>query len=336
MLNAKAQSYKRGKYRVPEVAKAAGPQQMGITGDGSYQTLFGRNWAAILNKKTKQAELYGETPTGWEQVAIPPIAHPIKECRHLALAFDQSARHVFAYEREGQIFIRQWDALLGDFVYRGPFVGVDPVLINDAEVNYFVPDSDVLLLYLTPDRKSLKMRVQRQLYAIEHHIESYSTPKTLDILAPLGYQWQAEGDGLNVRSEMYPVHLPTDDLIATSSMVLGAGNYRPVVMVLDVGTENLSDGSMVLGAGNYRPVVMVLDVGTENLSDGSMVLGAGNYRPVVMVLDVGTENLSDGSMVLGAGNYRVVVVTYDVSATPEALSDGTFLTTGLGGSYNAA
>jgi len=304
----KAQSYKRGKYRVPEVAKAAGPQQMGVTGDGSYSTLFGRNWAAILNKKTKQAELYGQTPTGWEQVAIPPIAHPIKECRHLALAFDQSARHVLAYEREGQIFIRQWDALLGEFVYRGPFTGVDPVLINDAEVNYFVPDSDVLLLYLTPDRKSLKMRVQRQLYAIEHHIESYSTPKTLDILAPLGYQWQAEGDALNVRSEMYPVYL-SDDL-ATSSVVLGAGNYRPVVMVLDTGTENLSDGSMVLGAGNYRPVVMVLDMGTENLSDGSMVVGAGNYR--------------------------IVVVVYDVSATPEVLSDGTFLTTGLGGSYNAA
>ena len=279
----KAQSYKRGKYRVPEVAKAAGPQQMGITGDGSYSTLFGRNWAAIFNKKTKQAELYREAPSGWEQVAIPPIAHPIKECRHLALAFDQSARYVLAYEVGQQIFIRQWDALLGEFVYRGPFAGVDPVLINDAEVNYFVPDSDVLLLYLTPDRKSLKMRVQRQLYAIEHHIESYSAPKTLDILAPLGYQWQAEGDGLNVRSEMYPVYLPTDDL-ATSSVVLGSGHYRPVVIVQDMGTENLSDGSMVVGAGNYR----------------------------------------------------IVVVVYDVSATPEALSDGTFLTTGLGGSYNAA
>jgi hypothetical protein len=101
-------------------------------------------------------------------------------------------------------------------------------------------------------------------------------------------------------------------------------------------SDDLATSSMVLGAGNYRPVVIVLDMGTENLSDGSMVLGAGNYRPVVIVLDMGTENLSDGSMVLGAGNYRVVVVTYDVSANPEALSDGTFLTTGLGGSYNAA
>lgn len=282
MINAKAQSYKRGRYRVPEVAKAAGPQQMGVTGDGSYLTLFGRNWAAILNKKTKQAELYRETPTGWEQVPIPPIAHPTRECRHLALAFDQSARHVLAYERNNEIYIRQWDALLGQFVYRGPFAGVDPVLINDAEVNYYVPESDVLLLYLTPDRLSLKMRVQRQLYAVEHHIETYASPKTLDLLAPLGYQWQAEGDGLNVRSEMYPVHLH-DDLVNSSSLVVGAANYRPVVIVRDEGLENLSDGLMVVGAANYRPVVAI----------------------------------------------------YDVSANPELLTDGTFLTTGLGGSYDA-
>ncbi len=310
MLTAKAQSYKykRGKYRVPEVAKAAGPQQMGVTGDGSYLTLFGRNWAAILNKKTQQAELYGETPTGWEQVPIPPITHPTRECRHLALAFDQSARHVLAYERNNEIYIRQWDVLLGQFVYRGPFAGVDPVLINDAEVNYHVPDSDILLLYLTPDRLSLKMRVQRELYSVEHHIETYASPKTLDLLAPLGYQWQAEGDGVNVRSEMYPVHLH-DDLVNSSSLVLGSGNYRPVVIVQDMGLENLSDGLMVLGSGNYRPVVIVQDMGLENLSDGLMILGSGNYRPVVAV--------------------------YDVSANPEALTNGAFLTSGLGGSYNA-
>ncbi len=209
---------------------------MGVTGDGSYLTLFGRNWAAILNKKTQQAELYGETPTGWEQVPIPPITHPTRECRHLALAFDQSARHVLAYERNNEIYIRQWDVLLGQFVYRGPFAGVDPVLINDAEVNYHVPDSDILLLYLTPDRLSLKMRVQRELYSVEHHIETYASPKTLDLLAPLGYQWQAEGDGLNVRSEMYPVYISE---MAASGAVSPptTWDYSLVVAVYQCGTD---------------------------------------------------------------------------------------------------
>ncbi|MFC6919736.1 hypothetical protein [Meiothermus taiwanensis] len=271
MLTAKAQSYKykRGKYRVPEVAKAAGPQQMGATGDGSYLTLFGRNWAAILNKKTQQVELYGETPTGWEQVPIPPIAHPTRECRHLALAFDQSARHVFAYEVGEQIFIRQWDALLGEFVYRGPFVGVDPVLINDAEVNYFVPDSDVLLLYLTPDRKSLKMRVQRQLYAIEHHIESYATPKTLDILAPLGYQWQAEGDGLNVRSEMYPVYISE---MAASGAVSPptTWDYIPIVLIQNLNEIAASGAVSPPTTWNYPLVVMVYNGGVDVAASASV------------------------------------------------------------------
>ena len=288
----KAQSYKRGKYRVPEVAKAAGPQQMGVTGDGSYSTLFGRNWAAILNKKTKQAELYGETPTGWQQVAIPPIAHPIKECRHLALAFDQSARHVLAYEVGEQIFIRQWDALLGEFVYRGPFTGVDPVLINDAEVNYHIPDSDVLLLYLTPDRKSLKMRVQRQLYGVEHHIESYSAPKTLDILAPLGYQWQAEGDGLNVRSEMYPVYLPTDTLAQISASQPEVGLYRPLVVVRDVGMDDLTTlTAQAPATGNMRPLVVVRDVGMDQLTTATAGHPTtGNYALKVVVVDLGVAD----------------------------------------------
>lgn len=268
MINANAQSYKRSRYRVPEVAKAAGPQQMGVTGDGSYLTLFGRNWGAILNKKTKQAELYRETPTGWEQVPIPPIAHPTRECRHLALAFDQSARHVLAYERNAEIYIRQWDVLSGEFVYQGPFAGVDPVLINDAEANYYVPESDVLLLYLTPDRLSLKMRVQRQLYAIEHHIEAYTSPKTLDLVAPLGYQWQAEGDGLNVRSDIYPIFLPSELLTTITAQAPATGNLRPLVVVRDVGTDELTSvTTQAPTTGNYRLLVAVVDLGApDNLT----------------------------------------------------------------------
>jgi len=335
MNTPKARSNRRGKYYLAEVALARGPQSIGAVGDASYGVLYGRNWALVLDREDNKLHLYQEQGGTWVEVPVPEIPHDGREIRHISLCFDQSARHVMAYERAGQVWARQWDAVAGAFTMRGPFPGVDPVLVQDATVGYYQPDSDVLLFCLSPDRKNLEMRVQRELFAVGHLIESYFTEKILDQAVGLPYQWELIGDELNVRSELYPVYLPTENLVNNTALVLGAGNYRPMVIVQDMGTEILSSGSALIGSANYRPMVVVVDGGMEALSAGSLAVGSGNYRALVLVVDVSAnpETLSGGAFVPGAGNYRLVVVTVDVSANPEALSTGGFKTAGLGGSY---
>jgi len=60
-----------------------------------------------------------------------------------------------------------------------------------------------------------------------------------------------------------------------------------------------------------------------------------NVRSEMYPVHLHDDLVNSSSLVLGSGNYRPVVAVYDVSANPEALTNGAFLTSGLGGSYNA-
>ncbi len=335
----KTQVYRRGNTYAPELRLAPGPRSMGDTGDGSYATLYGYAWAGLLDRAERrfrlfQAQVPGEGPwplrdprgpevAVWVEVEVPSLPHPVEEIAHLALAFDQAARHVVAYEREGEVWVRQWDPVGRTFVQRGPFPGHDPVLMQDATVGYYPPDSDVLLFHLSPDRESLVMRVQRQLYNTPHVIRAFDRPVVLDQAVALPYQVELLGSfldelkatGYAVRSALYPVRVG-DTLGAAALSAPATGAYIPVVVVQDLGTEAL--GSAALSApttGAYIPVVVVQDLGTEAL--GSAALSSpttGAYVPVVVVQDLGTEVL--GTATLSApttGEYRLVVVVVDLT-----------------------
>lgn len=340
----KAQVYRRGNTYAPELRLAPGPRSMGETGDGSYATLYGYAWAGLLDRVERrfrlfQAQVPGEGPwplsdprgpevAVWVEVEVPPLPHPVEEIRHLALAFDQAARYVVAYEREGEVWVKQWDPLSQSFVQRGPFPGVDPVLIQGATVGYYPPDSDVLLFHLSPDRTSLAMRVQRELYATTHTIQTFDQPVVLDQAVALPYQVELLGSfldalgatGYAVRSEIYPVR-GEDALGSASLSAPTTGDYIPVVVIVDLGMmEGLGQATLTAPAtGDYIPIAVIVDLGTEGIGSATLSAPAtGSYVPIVVVQNLGAENLGAenlGTATLSApttGTYALVVVVVDL------------------------
>lgn len=337
----KTQVYRRGNTYAPELRLAPGPRSMGDTGDGSYATLYGYAWAAVLDRAERrfrlfQAQVPGEGPwplndprgpgaAVWVEVEVPPLPHPVEEIAHMGVAFDQAARHVVVYERQGEVWIRQWDPVIQQFVMRGPFPGHDPVVLNDAVVGYFPPDSDVLVWHLTPDRKTLVQRVQRQLYATAQVLQTFQEPVALDQAVALPYQIELLGSlvsaldatGYVLRSGLYPVYL--NSALGQAALVPPSeGAYIPVVItqggVADLlGTATLSAPT----TGAYIPIVIVQDLGVDALGQAQLAAPtAGAYVPVVLV-SVGMDTLGTASLAAPTtGSYALVVVRVDTTTQP--------------------
>ena len=336
----KPQISKRGsKHYFAEIALTRGPRAVAYTGTGSFDDLFGYAWLGLLDRAEQRFRLFqlqesgapwriGSDPTGaeWVEIPTPPLHHQTKELRHLGLAFDQSARHVVAYERAGEIWVRQWDAGAGDYAMRGPWPGVDPVVIMDALVGGHVPDSDVLLFHLSADRRSLVMRAQREVYTQGHVIEQYAGAVILDQAVDVPYQVELLGStadqpnemGLVVRSDLYPVRVE-DRLAGAGVHRPGSGAYYPVVIVRELGAERLAGpAAMAPSEGNYFPLVVQITLPVDSISHPSVAApAAGVYYPVVVMRDVGVDTLvSASTSAPGAGIYEVAVVVVDFSETP--------------------
>jgi hypothetical protein len=313
---------------------------MGDTGDGSYLTLYGYAWLGLLDRAENrfrlfQAQVPAEGPwplsdprgpgvAVWVEQGIPPLPHDPREVQHMALAFDQAARHVMAYERDGQVWVRQWDPVSQQFAMRGPFPGVNPVIIQDATVGYFPPDSDVLLFHLSPDRTTLVMRAQRELYATPHVVQTFPKPVVLDQAVGLPYQIELLGSfldalgetGVVVRSEIYPVRVG-DALGGAAFAAPTTGAYIPVVVVQDLGTDTLGSGAFTAPTtGAYVPIIVIQDLGTEALGQGTFTAPTtGAYIPVVVVYDGGSNVLGSSTFAAPTtGNYALVVVVHDLTA----------------------
>lgn len=222
---------RRGNSWLPEVSLAPGPADEALAGGGSYQELYSHQWALILFVDGS-LRLYRATGTEWQERPLLPIPHDTREIRHIALAWDQQARPVLAYEHGGQVFVRQWDASAQVFVMRGPWPGVDPALIMDATVNKWMADSDVHLYHLNPERTTLFVRVQRELYATAHAVHTSSIPMILDQAVPASFQVQvlgateaAEDDtGVIRTSNLYPYNAPPIGLLFTGAFTSGTYN----------------------------------------------------------------------------------------------------------------
>ncbi|MFD3005139.1 hypothetical protein [Thermus tengchongensis] len=329
---------KRGKGYFPEARIVRGPRVMGETADNSFQALLGYAWMGVLDRAQRRFRLFQARKTAlgsepwpigspdeaeWVEVEAPPLPHPVEEIRHLALCFDQAARHVVAYERDEEIWIRQWDPLRGGYTMRGPFPGRDPVLIWDFEVGYFLPDSDVLLLHLSPDRTRVIMRVQRELYATPHVHQTLPSPGYLDQAVALPYQGEVlgslEGDpdttGLVLRTDPYPVR-GEDPLAPTVFSPPNQWALIPVVVVRDVGEDGVAAPLSPPVEWAYIPIVLVRDLGTDTLSPGLSPPSAWTYTPVVIVRDLGQDQASVGASPPLSWSYQLVVVAVRLDQPP--------------------
>jgi hypothetical protein len=325
---------KRAKGYFPEVRYSRGPRVMGQTGDNSFQTLLGYLWMAVLDRtrgfRLFQAQVPGEGPWAlddprgpevavWVEVEVPPLPHPAREVRHLALSFDQAARHVVAYEREGQVWVRQWDPVAQAYRMRGPFPGADPVLLWDYEVGYWLPDSDVLLVHLSPDRTQVLLRVQRELYDPPRVVATFDEPVLLDQALALPYQGEVLGSlasdpdrtGVVLRTDLYPVYLYDQ---AGEASVVPPQDWTLIPVVVTHEGQEVGGQAEVQPptAWDYIPVVVIYSV-SEVAASASVSPPTGwNYIPVVIVRNLGTEVAASASVSPPlAWDYDLVVVVYN-------------------------
>ncbi|MFC5598127.1 hypothetical protein ACFPRG_11615 [Deinococcus cellulosilyticus] len=226
--------------------------------------------------------------------------------------------------------MRQWDVATGAYIFRGPFVGVDPVLMMDATISQHIPGSDLVLFYLSVDRRSLCYRIQNELYAIEHVLHAFESPVYLDQVTVETYRYQVLlGTGqvreseLSFSSELYPVFVSESAL--SGSVLLQDGLYLPAV-TLAAGTEALS-GSVLLQDGLYLPAVQAHSQSEPNLS-GSVLLRDGLYQSAVQAHSQSEPNLS-GSVLLRDSLYALAVIRQGVSESVLSAS-----VTLLDGSYS--
>jgi hypothetical protein len=322
-----------------EVRVAQGPHTIGNTGDGEYPTLYGYAWMVVITDddqvKLFQAKQGGQpwpitgnpANADWVETGTSEftgLPHPVSEIRHIALAFDQAARPMIAYERNNEVWVRQWDALTNQYVMRGPFAGVDPVLVCDATVFYYIPDSDVVVFYLSPDRLALKNRVQRELFATEYTVHTFPNPVILDQVLSTPYQVGLVGvtdavknaTGFAIFSYTYPVYLK-DVLGQAAFAAPTTGDYIPVVVIYDAGMETLGAAFAAPNTGAYIPIVVIQDLGTETLGQATFAAPAtGAYIPVVVVRDLGMDTLGSAAFAAPTtGNYVLVVVVVDLTAS---------------------
>jgi hypothetical protein len=203
---------------------------------------------------------------------------------------------------------------------RGPFPGVDPVLLWDYEVGYFLGDSDVLLFHLSPDRTQVIMRVQRERYANPRVVQALPGPAYLDQALALPYQAEMLGSldtdpdstNLVLRTDLYPVYLSE---VAASPVVNAPvdWDYIPIVVTQDVGMELATSGNVSPPtAWDYIPVVVVKSWTEVAATAPVSPPAAWNYIPVVVIRNLGTEVAASASVAAPtAWNYPLVVVVYN-------------------------
>jgi len=125
-------------YLYFELSLALGPQQIGVTGDNRYETLYGRGWLMVVDSETEELQMYQQDAVGeWTRITVglPPIFDaPIPAgAKRFTFAFDQSARAIVVYENDiGQILVTRWNG--SAYIQNVTFNGHDPTILMDATV----------------------------------------------------------------------------------------------------------------------------------------------------------------------------------------------------------
>ena len=308
-------------FREFELRLTKGPIAIGEPGDGTYAELYSKDYLVFLDE-TGRLRVFVSTGSAWAEVSeelYPQPPHPGDQIRHIGACFDQAARLVLAYEYEGQVYIYQWDPVSQQYVARGPFPGVDPVVIQDATIGFYPPDSDVLLLHLSTDRTGLIMRVQRELYNTPREVAVFPKPVLLDQVNAFPYYGQAVGSfvdspdstGFAIRTNTYPPYLYEQ---AGGASLNPPTDWTLIPIVVTYNSYDIATTSDVAPPveWDYIPLV-VIKSWTEVAASATMSPPAAwNYIPIVVIRNLGTEDAASASVTAPtAWNYPLVVVVYN-------------------------
>lgn len=324
----------------PCFAWAPGPQTLASTGDGSYPTLFGSNWLVeicragdwILYQRTASDTI---TDTPWD--VAPPTA--TARARKPSLAFDQSARPAIAWEDDDGIHLRQFDEIAGVYAFTGPYVGVDPVLINDATVNYHIPGSDVILFYLSTDRLTLNYRIQSENFDTEHAVHTFAAESIIDLSDNGGFRFQvrysdgqgsipgAQSDFVSLLSDIYPIYVGDAGAADVGALTDGAFAYVGILRTPAPEPGAASVGS--LGDGVYTDVIILRTPNAEPATINVGALQDGVYLDVIILRIPNAEPAVGSLASLRDGTYVLAVIDRTPAAEPTvagvgSLTDGAY------------
>lgn len=239
-----------------------GPQALAVTGDNSFDTLFGATWA-VLFCDNNDFYLMQWNGSGWTTTTDPLLTLPTftGSERSFTGAFDQAARLILAYEDAEVVHVTRWNTDVNEYVSDVTFAGVDPVLLQDASVTRAVPDSDAILFYLSTDRTTVHYRVQRESYGTEHMLQwgfaatdvTFANGAVLDYAQALDYRFEllvAHASGvkrsLAIVSDLYPI--PVSDELGVTA-VPGLGAHRQTTYLEE--SADQVDVTAVPGVGIY-------------------------------------------------------------------------------------
>lgn len=320
---------------------APGPEVIGQTGDNSYGAMFGRNWLLVWDRDTGFLHAFQEAGGEWLEVTeeLPPVfdaGAPVGS-RRWSLAFDQAARVILAYEdAEGVVRVTRWDASLNEYVQNVTFAGVDPCVVMDAAWSLDIPQSDVLLFYLSPDRTRVLCRVQRDVYAVEHEIWDYGQPVILDrvIATPLRYQVlvsDATGTSLPemLLSDLYP-YAATETVTAAGALT-ATGAYSPVVLSF-AGIDPVVVAASGPASGAYSVPVLDVLLGDDTVTAFAAGPASGAYADPLLEPALPPQLVEVSASAPDSGAYTLVVLH-----APPATHIITGAASGpVGGSYDPA
>lgn len=311
-----------------ELYLTPGPQEIGVTGDNSYEALYGSEWLFMIEDDTRLLRAYQNVDSVWVERTTDPRMPPIvgqemdASVRRLSGTFDQSARAVIAYEvGEGVVTGTRWDPQENQYKQNIDFAGTDPQTIIDAWWSGDIPSSDVLVFYLSPDRTRVCCRVQRDLYAVEHELWTFAAPVILDrvVAAPIRYQvLLSDASGVPLQevlvSDPYPYWAL--EMLAAGAAGPTAGDYAQVVIPIDL-TESLSVAALGPSSGAYADPLIEYALTGEALSVTATGPNDGAYAEAILEHML-AERLGVNAAGPSSGAYTNVVI--ETSLDGETLS----------------
>lgn len=326
-----------------ELYLTPGPREIGVTGDNSYATLYGSEWLFLIEETTRILRAYQRLDGEWvertDDARMPPIvgqAMP-ESVRRLSGTFDQSARAVIAYEvGEGVVTGTRWDPTLNEYKQNIDFSGTDPCVVIDAAWSQDIPNSDVLVFYLSPDRRRVRCRVQRDLYAVEHELWAFDAPVILDrvVAAPIRYQAllsDAEGVPLPDALVSNPYPYPAFDAIQANAEGPTAGDYALVVLSGEL-AEELTATATGPASGAYADPVINHELTGEGIDAAATGPTGGDYVSVIINYGLSGEGIDAEASGPTGGDYVLVVL--ETSLSGEGIN--ATATSPAGGSYDPA
>lgn len=301
--------------RRPELVTAPGPLALGNPQNGTYRDLYGASWALALYRGGPQ--LFQARAGVWVDRTDPDALGELVKggVRHVSLAFDQAARPVLAWERDGAVYVRQWSAQAGRYVTRGPWAGRDPLLTTDALAGHPVADSDVFLLYL--DGGAVVSRVQREAYEQPRPLAAAPGGAVLDQIVPAPAQLQVIGAAGAVplvwRTPLYDVQVR--DRLTTGAAL---------AVTLTLPRNVYASGTDDLAAGAALAVTLVDQVTTRNTdSDELTELSTGAVLAVVIATPgtaySGNDLAAGAALAVTLGKLPIIVNLSETLAAGAAL-----------------